>query len=116
MTRVVLTAARRRRLTVAFRTSEAGTATVAAVRGQRAATAAAEHARCGPARGRRAARSASSYGTVSRAVSAGRAKIAIAGRVGRRALPLGTVSVTLIVRDAAGNRSRAIVRSVRVKR
>ncbi|MDW5598379.1 DUF4394 domain-containing protein [Conexibacter stalactiti] len=114
VTRVAVASKRRRRLTITFTVSEAGTATIRIVRerpGRRKGKACALRAR----RGRRCTVS-TSYGTLTRAVRAGRVTVVVAGRVGRRALSVGSIRVEVTVRDAAGNRSRSAVKRATVKR
>ena len=48
--------------------------------------------------------------------AAGSARIALSGRVGRRAMRAGRYRLTLQVRDAAGNVSRPVRLSFRVAR
>jgi Tol biopolymer transport system component len=83
-----------------FRSSEAGTASVTFARIVR---------RHGRTHLRRA-------GRLTRKVSAGRARIALSGRVGRRAMRAGRYRLTLQVSDAAGNRSRPVRLRFRVAR
>jgi Tol biopolymer transport system component len=46
--------------------------------------------------------------TLTRAIRAGRTRIALSGRIGKRALAPGTYRLTLTERDAAGNVSKAV--------
>ena len=84
-----------------FRSSEAGTASLAFSRTVRG--------RKGRVRLRRA-------GRLTRTVAAGSARIALSGRVGRRAMRAGRYRLTLQVRDSAGNVSRSVRLSFRVAR
>lgn len=114
VTRLALAFARSKRVTIAFRSSEAGRATITLlreVRGRRVGRACRARAR----RGRRCT-IRTRYGTISVAVSAGRATVRLAGRVGRRALRAGGLRVEVVVRDAAGNASRRVAASGTVKR
>ncbi|HST40612.1 MAG TPA: DUF4394 domain-containing protein [Conexibacter sp.] len=114
VSKVKLAAARRRRLTLTFTVSEAGTATIRVLRerpGRRTGRACSPRAR----RGRRCTVS-SSYGRLTQVVRAGRATVVVAGRVGRRALSVGKVRVEVSVRDTAGNVSRLATKRATVKR
>lgn len=53
-------------------------------------------------------------GVQRRAARAGVNELRIAGRIGRRVLPVGAYRLTIVARDAAGNRSRAIKKPLRV--
>jgi Tol biopolymer transport system component len=101
-TRTAVAARRLGRGTVLrFRSTEAGTASIAfsrVVRGKR---------------GRTRARAA---GQLSRRIAAGPARIALSGRVGRRAMRTGRYRLTLTVRDAAGNASRPVRLRFRIAR
>ena len=101
-TRTAVAARRLGRGTVLrFRSSEAGTASIAfsrVVRGKR---------------GRTRARAA---GRLTRRIAAGPARIALSGRVGRRAMRVGRYRLTLQVRDAAGNASRPVRLRFRIAR
>ena len=83
-----------------FRSSEAGTASLTFSRIVR---------RHGRTHLRRA-------GRLTRKVGAGQARIALSGRIGRRAMHAGRYRLTLQVRDAAGNRSRPVRLRFRVAR
>ncbi|MET0614449.1 MAG: hypothetical protein ABW142_03310 [Thermoleophilaceae bacterium] len=100
-------AARVRRGTVLrFRSTEAGTASLSFARIVRA-----RHAQGRPGRavaGRNARTRLLRAGRLTRTVGAGRARIALSGRVGRRPMRAGTYRLTLRVRDAAGNPSRPV--------
>lgn len=95
--------------TIRFTLSEAATATVLIERrtkGRRVGTA------CRKAtaklRRRKACTRYERRGTLTRRnLKAGANRIAFSGRIGRRALPLGSYRLTLTARDAAGNRSSA---------
>ena len=79
-----LAAAAKRGTTLRFRSSEAGTLSVVVRRGSRR------------------------VGKLSRRIRAGRGRVALSGRLGRRALRPGRYRLVLTARDEAGNRSRAI--------
>jgi len=84
-----------------FRSTEAGTASIAfsrMVRGKR---------------GRTRARAA---GQLTRRIAAGPARIALSGRLGRRAMRVGRYRLTLTVRDPAGNASRPVRLRFRIAR
>ena len=55
-------------------------------------------------------------GRLTRRIGAGPARIALSGRVGRRAMRAGRYRLTLQVRDAAGNLSRPVRLRFRVAR
>lgn len=93
--------------TIRYRLSEAGTVTFAfsrSVKGRRVGK------RCVKAtvklRGRKACTPTETFGTLARRARAGASSLAFTGRIGRRALPRGRWSLTVVARDAAGNRSR----------
>lgn len=48
-------------------------------------------------------------GAVTRGVKAGSGKVALSGRLGRKAMAAGTYRATLVATDAAGNRSKPVV-------
>ncbi len=115
VTRLALAFARRKRVTISFRTSEAGTAAIRVLRETRGRRAGRRACRARARRGRRCT-IRTSWGTVTQSVAAGAVTIRLAGRVGRRALPLGAVRIEVVVRDAAGHRSARGATSGRVKR
>jgi streptogramin lyase len=53
-------------------------------------------------------------GTQRRAAVAGANRLAIGGKLGRRALPAGSYRVTILATDAAGNASAPVIRQLRV--
>ncbi len=55
-------------------------------------------------------------GTLTRRIAKGANRIALSGRIGRRALPRGPHRLTLVAIDAAGNRSRATRLAFRIVR
>ena len=91
----------RRGTVLRFRSSEAGTASLAFSREVRRR------------RGRIRLRPA---GRLTRTIAGGPARIALSGRVGRRPMRAGRYRLTLQVRDAAGNRSRPVRLRFRVAR
>ena len=91
----------RRGTVLRFRSTEAGTATILFARKVRA--------RNGHVRFSRA-------GRLTRTIRAGRSRVALSGRVGRRAMRAGRYRLTLQVRDAVGNRSRPVRLRFRVAR
>jgi len=113
ITRLSLTASRRRKLTLTFTTSEGGRATIRVLRelpGRRAGK------RCTTKRrtGRRClVRRA--YASSTRTVATGKVTITLKGRLGVKRLPLGAVRVEITVRDAAGNASAVVGRSIAVR-
>ena len=90
-------AALRRGTTLRFRSSEAGTLAIAFER----------------MKGRRVVRRA---GTVRRRIRAGAGRVALSGRLGRRALAAGRYRLVVVATDAAGNRSKAVRLSVAIAR
>jgi hypothetical protein len=75
-----------------FRSSEAGTLAIRVDRRVR--------------RGRRTR--ALRAGTITRSVRAGAGRVRLTAKIGRRRLRPGAYRLTVVVRDAAGNRSRAV--------
>jgi DNA-binding beta-propeller fold protein YncE len=63
--------------------------------------------------GRRCTRLAAA-GAQRRAARAGANALRVGGRIGRRTLPIGAYRLTIVARDAAGNASRPLTRSLRV--
>jgi len=53
-------------------------------------------------------------GTLTRQIRSGSGRVALSGRIGRRALRRGVHRLTLVATDAAGNRSRAVRLSLRI--
>ncbi|HEV7771697.1 MAG TPA: DUF4394 domain-containing protein [Conexibacter sp.] len=115
VTRLALAFGRRKRVTISFSSSEAGSATIRVLRevsGRRVGRA----CRAGARRGRRCT-IRTSYGTVRRALAAaGKVTVRFQGKVGRRALRVGGLHVEVVVRDAAGNASATAAKSGKVKR
>jgi hypothetical protein len=48
-------------------------------------------------------------GTLTRRIKAGVGKVALSGRLGRKAMAAGSYRATLVATDAAGNRSKPVV-------
>jgi hypothetical protein len=74
---------------------------------------------CKPVKRRPKRRACTAYrreGTLTRRVVAGPNRIALSGRIGRKALRRGKHRLTLIATDAAGNRSRAVRLAFRIVR
>ncbi|MBI5104833.1 MAG: PD40 domain-containing protein [Solirubrobacterales bacterium] len=74
---------------------------------------------CRPVRRRPRTRACTAFraeGTPTRQIRAGAVRIALSGRIGRRALRLGAHRLTLVATDAAGNRSRAVRLAFRIVR
>ncbi len=88
--------ARRGRTTLSFRSSERARLSIRFDRVRR---------------GRRARRAAS----LTKRIRAGRGRIRISSRIGRKRLARGSYRLTLVARDAAGNRSRAKRLTLRVR-
>jgi Tol biopolymer transport system component len=99
--RTPLAAKVRRGTVLRFRSSEAGTASLAFSR---------------EVRGRRGRIRLRPAGRLTRTIAAGPARIALSGRLGRRPMRAGRYRLTLQVRDAAGNRSRSVRLKFRVAR
>ena len=104
--RTPLAAKLRRGTVLRFRSTEAGTASLSFARIVRARHA---HGRSGRAvAGRKARTRVLRVGRLTRTIGAGPSRVALSGRVGRRAMPAGRYRLTLQVRDAAGNLSRPV--------
>ena len=58
-----------------------------------------------------------SYGTITTVVTkAGKVTVTIRGKVGKKKLALGAVRIEVAVRDAAGNVSKVVAKSAKVKK
>jgi hypothetical protein len=115
VTKLAVSAAKGRKLTIAFTTSEAGRATIGLLRelpGRRSGK------RCSATRksGKRCT-IRKAYGSITKVVSkAGKVTIVVKGKVGKKALVAGAARVEVAVRDAAGNVSAVAAKGVRVRR
>jgi Tol biopolymer transport system component len=72
---------------------------------------------CKPVKHRPKRRACTAYrrdGTLTRQIRSGPGRVALSGRIGRRALRRGRHRLTLVATDAAGNRSRAVRLSFRI--
>jgi hypothetical protein len=115
VSKLAVAAAKGRRLTITFTTSEAGRATIRLLRelpGRR------KGKTCGATRktGKRCT-IRKAYGSISKVVDrAGKVTVTVKGKVGKKALAAGAARVEVTVRDAAGNTSALAAKSVRVRR
>jgi hypothetical protein len=115
VTKLAITAAKGRRLTISFTTSEAGRATIRLLRelpGRRAGKTCSATRKTG-----RRCTIRKAYGSITKVVAkAGKVTITVKGKVGRKALVAGAARVEVRVRDAAGNPSALVAKGVRVRR
>ena len=115
MTKLTVTAARKKKLTIAFTTSEAGTATVRLLRetkGRRKGKTCVAKRTTGT---RCTIRKA--YGSVKATVTkAGAVTVKVNGKVGSRALAAGAVRIEVTVVDKAGNTSAVAAKRATVRR
>jgi hypothetical protein len=115
VTRLAVTAAKGRKLTITFTTSKAGKATVRLLRelpGRRKGKTCSATRKTGK---RCTIRKA--YGSVTKVVAkAGKVTVVVKGKVGGKALVAGAVRVEVTVRDTAGIRSALAAKSARVRR
>jgi hypothetical protein len=115
VTRLAVAAAKGRKLTITFTTSEAGRAKITLLRerpGRRGGK------RCSATRktGKRCT-IRKAYGSITKVVAkAGKVTVTVKGKVGKQALVAGAVRVEVTVRDAAGNASALAAKSARVRR
>ena len=115
LTKLAVTAAKGRRLTITFTTSEAGRATLRVLRelpGRRSGK------RCSATRkaGRRCT-IRKAYGSITKVVAkAGKVTIVVKGKVGAKPLAAGAARVEVTVRDGAGNVSALAAKGARVRR
>lgn len=113
--KLAIASAKKRKVTVTFTSSEAGTAAVTFLRetkGRRKGKA------CKPkaTRGKRCT-VRKAYGTIFKRISAaGKVTIKVEGKVGDKPLKPGGLRVEVTVRDTAGNRSAKLAKSAKVKR
>ena len=115
VTRLAVAAAKGRKLTITFTTSEAGRATIRLLRelpGRRKGKTCSATRKAGK---RCTIRKA--YGSITKVVAtAGKVKVTVTGKVGKKALVAGAARVEVTVGDAAGNKSPIAAKSVRVRR
>jgi hypothetical protein len=115
VTKLAVAAAKGRKLTITFTTSEKSQATVRLLRelpGRRSGKTCSATRKSGK---RCTVRKA--YGSITKVVDkAGKVTIVVKGKVGKKALVAGAVRVEVTVRDAAGNVSALAAKSARVRR
>jgi hypothetical protein len=115
VTKLAVTAAKGRKLTITFTTSEAGRATIRVLRelpGRRSAKTCSATRKTGK---RCTIRKA--YGSITKVVDkAGKVTVVVKGKVGKQALVVGAARVEVIVRDSTGTPSAVAAKSARVRR
>lgn len=115
VTKLAVSAAKGRKLTMTFTTSEAGRATIGVLRGLPGRR---SGKRCSATRnsGKRCT-IRKAYGSITKVVSkAGKVTVVVKGKVGKKALVPGAARVEVTVRDVAGNVSAVTAKGVRVRR
>jgi hypothetical protein len=115
VTKLAVAAAKGRKLTITFTTSEPGRATVRVLRelsGRR------NGKTCSATRKRgKRCTIRKAYGSITKVVDkAGKATVVVKGKVGKKALMAGAARVEVTVSDAAGNTSAVAAKSARVRR
>jgi hypothetical protein len=115
VTKLAVSTAKGRKLTISFTTSEAGRATIRVLRelpGRGSSKTCSVTRKTGK---RCTVRKA--YGSITKVVSkAGKVTVTVKGKVGKKALVAGAARVEVTVRDAAGNTSAIAAKGARVRR